>query len=52
MIILQSTNKGIILCDHNYRDVLDITDHNYVLKNASLKKIKTSNELIDHGYLL
>lgn len=52
MIIQQSTNKGIILCDHNYRDVLDITDHNYVLKNASLKKIKTSDELIDHGYLL
>lgn len=52
MIIQQSSNKGIILCDHNYRDVLDITNHNYVLKNASLKKIKTSNELIDHGYLL
>ena len=51
-IIQQSANKAIILCDHNYRDVLDITDRNYLLKNASLRMIKTSDELINHGYLL
>ena len=51
-IIQQSANKAIILCDHNYRDVLDITDRNYLLKNATLRMIKTSDELINHGYLL
>jgi len=51
-IIQQSANKAIILCDHNYRDVLDITVRNYLLKNATLRMIKTYNELINHGYLL
>jgi ABC-type multidrug transport system ATPase subunit len=43
--------KGIILTDHYYRDVLDISNKNLLLKNGSAYTIQTANELADWGYL-
>lgn len=47
----KSKTMGIILSDHSYRDVLDISNELYLLKNAKLTKIASQTELSDHGYI-
>lgn len=43
--------KGIILTDHYYHDVLEITDTNYILKEGKLIKVKSKQDLIKYDYL-
>ena len=43
--------KGIILTDHYYSDVLEITDKNYLIKDGSILKIENKNDLIKREYL-
>jgi ABC-type lipopolysaccharide export system ATPase subunit len=43
--------KGIILTDHYYDDVLDIADKLYIIKNAKIILIKNKSDLIEHNYL-
>jgi len=47
----QKKNKAIILTDHQYESVIDVTDDLYLLKNGSTKKINRLTELEDYGYL-
>lgn len=47
----QSTKKGIIISDHDYLSVLEITTQNYILKNGTLYRLKHKDELKDYGYL-
>lgn len=42
--------KGIILTDHYYRDVLQITDKNLLMINGTLHEIKGKEDLAEHGY--
>ena len=51
MIIKNSLNKGIILTDHDYRNVLSITNKIYILKNGYIKELKDKNELMYYGYI-
>jgi len=51
LIIQQKENKGIIITDHLYRHVLDISDHLYVIKNGKTYIAKDKNDLIKLGYL-
>ena len=51
MIIDKSVNKGIILTDHDYRNVLDVANKYYLLFDGGLKPIKTKQDLIDWGYV-
>ena len=44
-------DKGFIITDHDYENVVKIADKILLLKDASLKEIKNKNELIKHGYL-
>lgn len=44
-------NKGIILTDHYYYYVLDISNKNVVLKNGRTYPISNKNELQHFGYL-
>lgn len=46
-----SNQKGIILTDHNYENVIDVSSQLYLIKNNSIKKLKNIEELIFHGYL-
>jgi lipopolysaccharide export system ATP-binding protein len=46
-----SIRKGIILTDHDYRNVLDVANKYYLLFDGGLKKIKTKQDLIDWGYI-
>ena len=43
--------KGIILTDHYYHDVLEVSNKNYVLKDAEKFEIKTKEDLVQMGYL-
>ena len=43
--------KGIILTDHYYNDVLEITDKNFVIKEADKIEIKDKNDLVKYKYL-
>lgn len=50
-ILSQSKSKGIIITDHNYENVLDVSNKNWLLKSGSLKVIKNMSELKYFGYL-
>src|SRR5690606_9993321 len=41
-------SKGIILTDHYYNDVLEITDKNFVLKDADKIEIMDKNDLVKY----
>ena len=51
MILEKSVNKGIILTDHDYRNVLDVANSYYLLFDGGLRSIKTKQDLIDWGYI-
>lgn len=47
----QSKEKGIIISDHRYQEVLDISDEIYLLFDSHLKPIKDLKELQRYNYL-
>lgn len=47
----EKNNKIIVLTDHRYNDVIEVTDTLYLLKNGSTKLINALSELEDYGYL-
>jgi lipopolysaccharide export system ATP-binding protein len=51
MILDKSKEKGIILTDHDYRNVLEVATRFYLLFDGGLKPIKTKEDLIDWGYV-
>jgi lipopolysaccharide export system ATP-binding protein len=51
MIIDNSLKKGIILTDHDYRNVLDVANKYYLLFDGGLKSVKSKQDLIDWGYV-
>lgn len=51
LLLQLKKSKGIILTDHYYNDVLEITDKNFVIKDAIKIEIKNKNDLVKYGYL-
>lgn len=51
MLIKQQTDKGFIISDHQYHDVLDISDDIFLLSDGYLKPIKDLTELKRFNYL-
>lgn len=51
LIKTASLDKGIIITDHKYESVLDVSNQNYILQNGVLIKLKSKEELVDYGYL-
>lgn len=51
MILEKSSEKGIILTDHDYRNVLDVANRYYLLFDGGLKAVKTKEDLITWGYV-
>jgi lipopolysaccharide export system ATP-binding protein len=47
----QSKNKDFLISDHQYQDVLDVSDNIYLLSDAHLKPIKDLTELQRFNYL-
>ncbi|MBM7421361.1 MULTISPECIES: ATP-binding cassette domain-containing protein [Chryseobacterium] len=50
-IIKQQTDKGFVISDHQYHDVLDISDDIFLLSDGHLKPIKDLTELKRFNYL-
>jgi ABC-type lipopolysaccharide export system ATPase subunit len=50
-IVENSVHKGIILTDHDYRNVLSVATKIYVIINGSLKELKDKKELVYYGYI-
>jgi ABC-type multidrug transport system ATPase subunit len=50
-IIEKSKTKGIIITDHDYRNVLSVANKIFLMKNGSIKEMKTKDELQEYGYL-
>ena len=51
LIIEKSKHKGIIITDHNYENVIKISNKLVLMKEGKTFTIKNKNELIDRGYL-
>jgi lipopolysaccharide export system ATP-binding protein len=51
MILEKSSIKGIILTDHDYRNVLDVANRYYLLFDGGLKSVKTKQDLVEWGYV-
>ncbi len=51
IISQEKQKKAIIITDHMYRQIIDVSDHIYFLKGGSSKLIKDLNELEDYKYL-
>jgi lipopolysaccharide export system ATP-binding protein len=47
----QSANKGIILTDHDYNNVLEVANKYAVLYDGGYKILKSKEEFIEWGYL-
>ncbi|MFD1256407.1 ATP-binding cassette domain-containing protein [Mucilaginibacter terrae] len=43
--------KGFIVTDHQYRNILEISDKLVLLQNGATKIINDANELVAYGYL-
>lgn len=51
MIIQKSQHKGIILTDHDYRNVLDVANKYFILYDGGLKHVKSKDDIVYWGYL-
>lgn len=51
LIIKNSFQKGVVLTDHNYREIIKICDEIYLLKNGKNYQIKNTHELLEYGYI-
>ena len=47
----EKKRKGIIITDHMYRDLLDITDNLYLINDCKANLIKNPEELRLLGYI-
>ena len=51
MIRKSAQYRGIILTDHDYRNVLDVANRRYLLSDGGLKSIKDKDDLVFRGYI-
>ncbi|GHU71639.1 ABC transporter ATP-binding protein [Spirochaetia bacterium] len=51
IIIEKSKSNGIILTDHDYRNVLSVANKIYLMKNGSIKEMKNIEEIKEYGYI-
>lgn len=52
MILNDSLKKGIIITDHNYQNVLKVSNHLVLIKDGKTHHLKQKEELVEKGYLL
>ena len=51
LLLKLKESKGIILTDHYYNDVLEITNKNFVIKEAEKIEIMDKDDLVKYDYL-
>jgi ABC-type lipopolysaccharide export system ATPase subunit len=52
LILKAKASKGIIVTDHQYRNVLSICDKQYLLKDGYMKLCTSQQDLVEFGYIL
>jgi ABC-type lipopolysaccharide export system ATPase subunit len=52
LLIELKKEKGIIITDHYYRNVLAVSDRKMIIKNGKAIEIENEIDLIENGYLL
>lgn len=52
LILDFSKHKGIVITDHNYKNILEISTKLILIKDGKSHHLKEKNELIEKGYLL
>ena len=48
----QSQTKGIILTDHQYRNVMAVSDRRYMIANGALRFVEGRRDLEKYGYIV
>ena len=51
MIRESAQSKGIILTDHDYRNVLEVANRHYLLSDGGIKNVKDKDDLVLRGYM-
>ena len=51
IIVNESKNKGILITDQDYNNVIELANRLYLLRDGGLKEIKSKEELMSWGYL-
>ena len=51
MIQESALHKGIILTDHDYRNVIDVANRRYLLSDGGLREIRDKEDLALRGYM-
>lgn len=51
LLNVEKRRKGMLITDHLYRDVVDISDDLYMLSNGGTTNIKDLNDLESYGYV-
>jgi ABC-type multidrug transport system ATPase subunit len=51
LINVNAKNKGIIITDHSYINIIKLSTQIFLMKLGALYKIDDKNELVTHGYL-
>lgn len=52
LIVAQSKEKGIIITDHRYRNVLNIATRILLIRDAALYEVKDERGLAEKGYIV
>jgi len=50
-LIAEKENKAILITDHLYKDLIEITDDLYFIKDGCSRRVENTQELCDLGYL-
>jgi len=51
LIIQNATEKGIIISDHDYKNVMKVTNKNYILNDGGTYEVKNEEDLRDWKYI-
>lgn len=52
MILKNSAEKGIVITDHNYKNVINISSEIILIKDGKTHYVKDNAELVEKGYLV
>ena len=51
ILVEQKAKKAILITDHMYKHILDLSDELYLIQNGCSKKITAESELAEAGYI-
>ena len=51
ILAIEKTKKGIVITDHLYQDLLDVTDDLYLIHDLKSYRIRNLEDLKVYGYL-